>query len=70
MFNSFGKIFIYIGILFIIIGILFSIGSKFGLGRLPGDIVYHKGNFTFYFPVVTSILLSLILTLILWLFRR
>lgn len=70
MFNSFGKLFIYTGILLIIIGIVFSIGSRFGLGRLPGDIVYHKGNFTFYFPVVTSILLSLFLTLILWLFRR
>lgn len=70
MFDSFGKIFIYIGILLIVIGIVFSLGSRFGIGRLPGDIVYHKGNFIFYFPVVTSILLSIILTFILWLFKR
>lgn len=41
-----------------------------GLGRLPGDIVFHKGNFTFYFPLVTSLLLSLLLTLVFSLFRR
>jgi hypothetical protein len=40
------------------------------LGRLPGDIVYRRGNFTFYFPLVTSILLSVLLTGILWLFSR
>ncbi|HHY78764.1 MAG TPA: DUF2905 domain-containing protein, partial [Thermoanaerobacter sp.] len=54
----------------ILIGVLFSVGSKIGLGRLPGDIVYQKGNFTFYFPIMTSLLLSLFLTLIFWLFRR
>ena len=40
------------------------------LGRLPGDIHYTRGNFSFYFPVVTCLLLSVLLTLILWLFRR
>lgn len=70
MFDSFGKILIFMGAILILIGVLFSVGSKIGLGRLPGDIVYQKGNFTFYFPIMTSLLLSLFLTLILWLFRR
>ncbi|KHO62305.1 MULTISPECIES: DUF2905 domain-containing protein [Thermoanaerobacter] len=70
MFDSFGKMLIFMGAILILIGVLFSVGSKIGLGRLPGDIVYQKGNFTFYFPIMTSLLLSLFLTLILWLFRR
>ncbi|MDI3540895.1 hypothetical protein H0A61_02365 [Koleobacter methoxysyntrophicus] len=67
--ESFGKIFITIGIAFIIIGILFFLGSRIGIGRLPGDIYIRKGNFTFYFPIVTSILISIILSLLLFLFR-
>ncbi|ABY92744.1 MULTISPECIES: DUF2905 domain-containing protein [Thermoanaerobacter] len=70
MFDSFGKMLIFMGAILILIGVLFSVGSKIGLGRLPGDIVYQKGNFTFYFPIMTSLLLSLFLTLIFWLFRR
>ncbi|MBE3592455.1 MAG: DUF2905 domain-containing protein [Thermoanaerobacter sp.] len=70
MFDSFGKMLIFTGAILILIGVLFSVGSKIGLGRLPGDIVYQKGNFTFYFPIMTSLLLSLFLTLIFWLFRR
>jgi len=41
-----------------------------GLGRLPGDILVRRGNFTVYFPIVTSILLSIVLTLLFWLFSR
>jgi hypothetical protein len=53
------------------LGLLLTFAGKVpGLGRLPGDIVYRKGNFTFYFPIVTSILLSLVLTLVLSLLRR
>jgi hypothetical protein len=53
------------------LGLLLTFAGKVpGLGRLPGDVVYRKGNFTFYFPIVTSILLSLVLTLLLSLFRR
>jgi hypothetical protein len=70
VFDSFGKMLILMGAILILIGVLFSVGSKIGLGRLPGDIVYQKGNFTFYFPIMTSLLLSLFLTLIFWLFRR
>ena len=52
-------------------GLLVFSGKLFGLGRLPGDIFFQKGNFTFYFPIVTSLLLSLLLTIVLnLLFRR
>ena len=54
-----------------VIGLLLTFGSRVpGLGRLPGDILVRKGNFTFYFPLLTSILLSLLLTAILSFFRR
>ncbi|MGC8778522.1 MAG: DUF2905 domain-containing protein [Candidatus Caldatribacteriaceae bacterium] len=69
------KFFLTLGVLFVVVGLLLLILPRIpGLGRLghlPGDIVYRKGNFTFYFPLATSILLSLLLTLILTLlFRR
>ena len=58
-------------ILLVALGLLFSVGSKIPwLGRLPGDIYIQRGNFTFYFPLATSIVISLIITLVLYLFRR
>ncbi|RMF89403.1 MAG: DUF2905 domain-containing protein [Nitrospinota bacterium] len=70
-FSSFGKLFILIGCLFIIIGSLILLAGKVPwLGRLPGDIVYERGNFRFYFPLATSILLSIVLTLLLNLLLR
>ena len=68
--EQFSKILIYIGIAMLVIGLLMGLGAKLGLGRLPGDILFKKGNFTFYFPLVTSILISLFLTFILNLFFR
>ncbi|ABB15159.1 MULTISPECIES: DUF2905 domain-containing protein [Carboxydothermus] len=67
-----GKFLMLIGIILIITGFFFFMGEKFlHLGRLPGDILIRKGNFTFFFPLASSILLSLLLTLILnLLFRR
>ncbi len=64
------RILIYIGILLIVLGLLWPWLQKFGLGRLPGDIVIDRGNFRFYFPITTSLIVSLIITLIFWLFRR
>ena len=61
-----GRILILVGIVIAIVGV----GLTAGLGRLPGDIVVRRGNFSFFFPVMTSIILSIVLTLILWLFRR
>jgi len=64
------RILIYIGILLIVLGLLWPWLQKSGLGRLPGDIVIERGNSRFYFPIVTSLIVSLIITLIFWLFRR
>ena len=68
---TFGKTLIFFGIVLVVLGLLFSLGSKVPwLGRLPGDIYIHRGSFTFYFPLTTCILLGLILSLVLYLFRR
>ncbi len=70
-FQEFGRWFILIGIFFLAFGLLFMlIGRVPGLGRLPGDILIQKGNFVFFFPLATSILLSLALTLLLNLVLR
>jgi len=65
-----GKLLAYAGITLIVIGVLLMLSSKFsflGLGHLPGDIAYKGKNISFYFPLVTCIVLSAVLTLILWL---
>lgn len=69
---SLGKMIALMGVFLLIIGgLLMASDRLLHLGRLPGDIYLHRGHFTFYFPVVTSIVLSLLLTLILNLiFRR
>ncbi len=70
-FESLGKMLILLGIFIIVTGLLLVFGSKIPfLGRLPGDIVIKRGNFTFYFPLATCIVLSILLTLILSLFTR
>ena len=70
-FNQIGKLLIFAGIFIVIIGVLFLFGDKIPLiGKLPGDIIIRKKNFTIYFPIVTSILLSLLISLILYLFRK
>lgn len=62
--SEFGKLLIFFGILFLILGGIFLMGGKISwLGRLPGDIVVEKKNFHFYFPLATSLLVSLLLTL-------
>ncbi|MDK2835570.1 MAG: hypothetical protein PWP21_347 [Thermosediminibacterales bacterium] len=70
MFESMGKIFLTLGIFLVIIGLVFIFGGKLGIGKLPGDIYIKRENFSFYFPIVTCLILSLILTLIFNLFRR
>ena len=64
------RLLITIGVICILAGLLWPFLGKLGLGRLPGDIVIELPNFRFYFPIVTSILLSIVLSLVLWLFRR
>ena len=69
--SGLGRILIIAGAVLRLSGLVITIGSRFlPLGRMPGDIVIRRANFTFYFPIVTSILLSILLTLILWLFQR
>jgi hypothetical protein len=58
------------GGLMFLIGLALTLLGRMGMGRLPGDIVVERGNLTFYFPIVTSILLSLALSGLLWLLRR
>ena len=69
--NEFGKYLVIIGCFLIAIGLFVWSGlGKTWFGRLPGDFHYSRGNFSFHFPLVTSLLISAILTLLLWLFRK
>jgi uncharacterized membrane protein YkgB len=69
--GALGKMLILLGVFIIIIGILLLIGDKIPwVGRLPGDMIIKKEKFTFYFPITTSILISIILTLLFTLFRK
>jgi hypothetical protein len=65
-----GRALMAVGGLVFVLGLVLSLLGRTGLGRLPGDIVVHRGNWTLYFPIATMILLSLLLTGILWLLRR
>jgi len=67
-----GKFVLVIGLVLVVVGFgLWKLPGLFGwVGKLPGDISVQKGNFSFYFPIVTCIVISVILTLISWLFRR
>ena len=68
--NSFGKLFVTIGLFMIVLGGILILGERFGFGKLPGDIFIEKENFTFFFPIVSSLIISLILTLLLNIFRK
>ena len=61
---------ITLGVVLVIVGLLWPVLNKLGLGRLPGDIVIERENFRLYFPLATSLLLSVILSVILWLINR
>ena len=63
-----GKILVVIGLVIAAVGVAVMFGVPFG--RLPGDVVVHRGAFTFYFPLATSVVISVLLTLILMFFRR
>lgn len=69
--GALGKLLILFGVLIIVIGLLLLVGEKIPwVGRLPGDIIIKKERFTLYFPIATSILISIILTLLFTLFRK
>ncbi len=66
-----GKILIIAGLLLIAAGLLFIVAGRIPfIGRLPGDIRIERGNFSFYFPFTTGLLISILLSLLIWLFRR
>ena len=61
---------IILGLGILLVGIIWPVAEKAGIGRLPGDLVIRRDNFTFYFPIMTCILLSLAISLVMWLFQR
>ncbi|HNY72307.1 MAG TPA: DUF2905 domain-containing protein [Syntrophales bacterium] len=70
-FSQLGKILLIVGLAVAAVGLLIMLGGKLPwLGRLPGDIFYRGEKFTFYFPLTTSIIASIVLTLIIWLITR
>jgi hypothetical protein len=69
--SNIGKMLIFIGVVIAAIGLLMTLGGKLpSIGRLPGDIHYKGDNFTFYFPLATSLIASIVLTLVLWFINR
>ncbi len=65
-----GRLLLTIGLMLVVAGLLWPWLSKLGLGRLPGDIHIQRDGFQFYFPLTTSIIVSVVLTVVLWLFFR
>jgi len=69
--NELGKILVVVGIVATVLGVLLWSGAgRNWLGRLPGDFHYTRGNFSLHFPIVTCLLISLVLTVLMWIFRR
>ena len=69
--SELGRLLIVVGTVLLLLGLVLSISGRIPwLGRLPGDIVVRREHFSFYFPLTTSILISLVLSVLLWLFRR
>jgi hypothetical protein len=64
------RLLIMLGVLMVAIGLLWPVISKLGLGRLPGDIVIRRDHVAFYAPITTCLLVSLVLSLIVWIFTR
>jgi hypothetical protein len=61
---------IVLGLVILALGLLWPILGRIGLGRLPGDIVIQRGSFSFYFPLATCIIVSVLLSVVFWLFNR
>jgi hypothetical protein len=64
------RLLIGLGLLILVIGLLWPVLGKIGLGRLPGDIVVEREGGSFYFPIVTCLIISAVFSLVLWLFSR
>ncbi len=61
---------VIVGVVLVVAGLAWPWLSRIGLGRLPGDIIIRRGNFRLYFPITTSIVVSLVLSILFWLFRK
>ena len=69
--SEFGKTLILIGLLLLIVGALLSLAGKLPwLGNLPGDLTIQRGRFSFYFPITTCIIVSIVVSFVLYFFRR
>jgi hypothetical protein len=64
------RLLIIFGLVLVAVGVLWSVIAKLGLGRLPGDLVIERENFRLYIPIATSLLISLLLSLVLWFLNR
>ncbi len=64
------KMLITIGLAFVAIGLVWMLGERFGLGRLPGDIVIERGGLRVYIPLMTSLIISVVLSLVLWFWTK
>jgi hypothetical protein len=67
---SAGRLLIILGIVLVVLGMLWPLITRLGLGRLPGDIVIERENFRLYIPIMTSLIVSVVLSVILWLINR
>lgn len=64
------KTLITIGIVLVVIGLCWPLLQKMNLGRLPGDFIFKSENFKFYFPLTTSIVISVVLSILFWIFKK
>jgi hypothetical protein len=64
------RLLIGLGVLLLVVGIAWPLLMRIGIGRLPGDIMFQRGGTTFYFPLVTCIIVSVVLSALFWLFNR
>ncbi len=64
------KVLIFVGLALVVLGLIWLVGERLGLGRLPGDIVIEREGFRLYLPLMTSLIVSVVLSLALWLFSR
>jgi hypothetical protein len=68
--SAMSRFLIVLGLIILALGLLWPLLGRLGLGRLPGDIVIQRGNFSFYFPLATCIVVSILLSVVFWLFNR
>jgi len=66
MFNEFGRVLVLFGVVLVALGLLLTVIPNFRLGRLPGDIFIQKDNWSLYIPLTTSLIMSVVLSLLLW----